>query len=113
MKSLKILGLSLSILSPVYAQAESAEIAQGLMCYQLDSKGGLVKTYNSMNVNSRSKTEAGMFHCKGEGLFNDTGKTIVYDYENTGSKYTCMGSKNWVQILTPNGIAITNCHMKL
>ena len=110
MKLIKLVCAATVMSFASIASADPAEVLHDSGCLQLDSNGALLISDTDMTVHANSENGNITFKCKSEGVFNDTGKRLVFDFDNTG--FTCSGQTNWQQVLTPSGNAITRCHAK-
>ncbi len=110
--------IALTVVVRINAQNSAIVIHSNEKCAVFDGNMNIFTTEGYKAVVTKSNNGNITLTCKADGVPNETGSVLKYDFENTGIPCvfkTDEGVKiteNWKEVLSPSGHASYICHFK-
>jgi hypothetical protein len=104
--------LTLFAFSGVAAANNAAVVINDQGCQLLDGNGGVVDADSDHSVITSSGN--GLLSCNVQGVPNDTGKAVHYDFDSTGMTCDTLAgvATAWREIVSASGSATLTCQVK-
>ncbi len=110
------LFIALTAVVRINAQNSAIVIHSDEKCAVFDGNMNIFTTEGYKAVVTRSKNGNITLTCKADGVPNETGKVLKYNFENTGipcvfkTDEGVQITQNWKEVLSPSGHASYICH---